>query len=59
MITGLTNPVNLAPKYAAKKLISGKSVYIPEELQAHLNPGPESALVIYQHNPLSGNLLSR
>jgi pimeloyl-ACP methyl ester carboxylesterase len=48
-LTGSTRPFIRTPKHAARKLISSKSVYSPEELHAHLSP--ESALVMYQHNP--------
>ena len=48
-LTGSTKPFIRTPKHAAKKLISPKSIYTPEELHARLSP--ESALVMYQHNP--------
>ncbi len=48
-LTGSTKPFIRTPKHAAKKLISSKSIYTPEELYARLSP--ESALVMYQHNP--------
>ena len=48
-LTGSTRPFIRTPKQAAKKLISPKSIYTPEELHARLSP--ESAWVMYQHNP--------
>ncbi|HET9910804.1 MAG TPA: alpha/beta fold hydrolase [Anaerolineales bacterium] len=44
-----TRPYIRTPKQAAKKLISSKSIYTPEELHAHLSP--ESVWVMYQHTP--------
>lgn len=38
-----------SPYYAAQKLISPNADMTPEDLYAHLSP--ESALVLYQHNP--------
>jgi len=49
LLTGSTRPFIRTPKHAAEKLISPKSVYTPEELHARLSP--ESAWVMYQHNP--------
>jgi pimeloyl-ACP methyl ester carboxylesterase len=49
MVTGSTGPFIRTPKHAAEKLLSSKSVYTPEELHARLSP--ESAWVMYQHNP--------
>lgn len=49
VLTGSTRPFIRTPKQAAKKLISPRSVYTPEELHARLSP--ESAWVMYQHNP--------
>jgi pimeloyl-ACP methyl ester carboxylesterase len=49
VLTSSTRPFIRTPKRAAEKLISAKSVYTPEELYAQL--GPESAWVMYQHNP--------
>jgi len=48
-LTFSTKPFIRTPKQAAKKLISPKSIYSTEELHARLSP--ESALVMYQHNP--------
>jgi pimeloyl-ACP methyl ester carboxylesterase len=42
-------PLIRTPRRAAEKLISPRALYSPEELFALL--GPESALVMYQHNP--------
>ena len=49
MLTGSTRPFIRTPKHAARKLLSSKSVFTPEELHARLSP--ESAWVMYQHNP--------
>jgi pimeloyl-ACP methyl ester carboxylesterase len=42
-------PMMRSPRRAARALISERAVYSPEQLYAKL--GPESALVLYQHNP--------
>jgi len=49
VLTCSTRPFIRTPEQAAKKLISPKSIYTPEELHAQLSP--ESAWVMYQHNP--------
>lgn len=49
MLVGTATPYIRTPQQAAKKLISPQALYQPEELHARL--GPESALVIIQHNP--------
>lgn len=48
-LSGSATPYIRSPEQAAKKLISAGSVYTPEELHTRL--GPESALVMMQHNP--------
>lgn len=48
-LTGSTSPFIRTPEHAARKLISPRSIYTPEELHTRLSP--ESALVMYQHNP--------
>jgi pimeloyl-ACP methyl ester carboxylesterase len=48
-LTGSTRPLIRTPKHAAQKLISSRSIYAPEELHARLSP--ESAWVMFQHNP--------
>ena len=48
-ITGSAQFFIRTPKRAAAILISPRSVYTPEELHARLSP--ESAWVMYQHNP--------
>jgi pimeloyl-ACP methyl ester carboxylesterase len=42
-------PFVRSPQVAARALISPSALYSPEQLYARL--GPESALVLYQHNP--------
>lgn len=42
-------PMVRSPRRAARALISRRAICAPEELYARL--GPESALVLYQHNP--------
>ena len=49
LLTASTRPFIRTPKHAAKKLISPKSVYTPEQLHAQLSP--ESFWVMVQHNP--------
>ncbi|MCL4298425.1 MAG: alpha/beta fold hydrolase [Anaerolineae bacterium] len=48
-LTAWATPYIRTPAQAAKKLISNDALYSPEELHARL--GPESALVMMQHNP--------
>jgi pimeloyl-ACP methyl ester carboxylesterase len=48
-LTGWATPYIRTPTHAAQKLISTQAIYSPEEL--HVRLGPESALVIMQHNP--------
>lgn len=48
-LTAWATPYIRTPTHAAKKLISADALYSPEELHARL--GPESALVMMQHNP--------
>jgi pimeloyl-ACP methyl ester carboxylesterase len=52
LLVGLTGSAQVyirTPKRAAAILISPRSIYTPEELHARLSP--ESAWVMYQHNP--------
>lgn len=49
MLTGWATPFIRTPTQAAKNLISPHAMYSPEELHSRL--GPESILVLIQHNP--------
>jgi pimeloyl-ACP methyl ester carboxylesterase len=49
MVEWSAAPLIRTPQRAARALISEKAVYSPEALHAKLNP--ESAIVMYQHNP--------
>jgi len=49
MLSWDATPMMRNPYRAARALISERAVYSPEQLHARL--GPESVLVLYQHNP--------
>jgi len=49
MLDWSATPLMRSPESAARALLSPDSVLTPEEFQSRL--GPESALVMYQHNP--------
>jgi pimeloyl-ACP methyl ester carboxylesterase len=48
-LTASATPYIRTPAHAAQKLISANALYSPQELHARL--GPESSLVMLQHNP--------